>query len=164
MEWQFWRAATVSRRWRNVTHGQVRKSLLAVKHTTIQAGFKHFNQNCDIWQLSSRWDTWKLCQKYHNSSLYNVGMPPSIITGQKWCLADPGGTSLYCIIASGDHPCLKMPSSSTHFFRVFRIAQIWFYIMWSLWLMYNNVRWWGRAVFRTAVILWREKALKPKRK
>ena len=120
MEWQFWRAATVSRRWRNVTHGQVRKSLLAVKHTTIQAGFKHFNPNCDIWQLSSRWDTWKLCQKYPNSSLYNVGMPPSIITGQKWCLADPGGTSLYFIIASGDHPCLKKPSSSTHFFRVFR--------------------------------------------
>ena len=48
-------------------------------------------------------------------------MPPSIITGKKWCLADPGGTSLYCIIASDDHPCLIMPSSnSTHFFRVFR--------------------------------------------
>ena len=56
-----------------------------------------------------------------NSGLYDVGIPPSIITGKKWCLADPGGTSLYCIIASGDHPCLIMPSSSTHFFRVFRL-------------------------------------------
>ena len=42
-------------------------------------------------------------------------MPPSIITGQKWCLADPGGTSLYCIIASGDHPCLKCPAAAPTF-------------------------------------------------